>query len=119
METIHDTSLAVYFADHDDVIECGACDPCYGDPADWPEWTDADRWTHIDPPDQVDPSPDDCRWAAGHLELPAPISGGAPADDEWSRRLEEMHQASRWLDQVEQMNYTSTATRPRPTPACR
>ena len=27
METIHDTSLAVYFADHDDVIECGACDP--------------------------------------------------------------------------------------------
>jgi hypothetical protein len=43
METIHDTSLAVYFADHDDVIECSACDPCYGDPADWPEWTDADR----------------------------------------------------------------------------
>lgn len=58
-------------------------------------------------PDQGEPSIEDCRWAAEHLELPAPICGGSPAEDdpagydEWSRRLDEMHQDSVWQDRLE------------------
>jgi hypothetical protein len=51
--SVHDTSFAVYFADDDAVIECGACDPEYGEPEGWPEWVDADRW---------EPTPDDVAW---------------------------------------------------------
>jgi hypothetical protein len=32
------------FADHDAVIECGACDPDHGPAEDWPAWCDQDRW---------------------------------------------------------------------------
>ena len=36
------------FAGDDGVIECTACDPDAGEPADWPAWTDADRWEPTD-----------------------------------------------------------------------
>jgi hypothetical protein len=45
--------FAIPFADDDAVIECGACDPHFGDPSTWPEWVDADRW---------EPAPDDVAW---------------------------------------------------------
>jgi hypothetical protein len=68
-----DSGFAIYFTLDDQIIECGAGDKDYGDPAtDWPAWCDEFCWSHIDPPDQA--------------ELPA-ISGGAPAfeptDADW------------------------------------
>jgi hypothetical protein len=75
--TLPDATFDVYFATDDQIIECTATDPHAGDPADWPSWTDADRWEL----DLVEPSQEDSAWAAEHLELPAPISGGAPDDD--------------------------------------
>src|SRR3954449_2212093 len=39
----HD-GYAIPFAAADEVIECGFDDPDYGDPADWPTWTDRDVW---------------------------------------------------------------------------
>jgi hypothetical protein len=62
------------FADHDDWTECGIDDPDYNEPELWPEWTDADRW---------EPSQDDV---------------------EWLNHLEEMRQASEWLDRMEAMH---------------
>jgi hypothetical protein len=72
-----DDGFAIYWVLDDYAIECTACDPDAGEPSEWPEWTDADRWTHIDPPDQAEPSQEDSVWAAEHLELP-PIAGGSP-----------------------------------------
>src|SRR5258707_440523 len=39
-----------------------ACDPGAGEPSEWPGWTDSDLWTHVDEPDQAEPSEEDCRW---------------------------------------------------------
>lgn len=79
--------FAIYWVLDDEAIECEACDPDAGEPEDWPDWTDQDCWTHIDPPDQVEPSEADCQWAAQNFELP-PIAGGAPeafepSDKDW------------------------------------
>jgi hypothetical protein len=75
------------------------CEECESDddeqdPDDWPtsQEIDGDRW---------EPGPDDVEWLNTH-----PIAGGSPADedpayDEWSRRLEEMHQVSEWQDRLE------------------
>src|SRR4051794_33755615 len=52
--------FAIPFAADDAVIECGACDPEYGDPAEWPAWTDAD-----------------IVWLNENPTLP-PLSGGSP-----------------------------------------
>jgi hypothetical protein len=66
--TLPDATFDVYFASDDQIIECTACDPDAGEPADWPAWTDACRW---------EPTPDDVAWLN---TSPPPISGGAP---EW------------------------------------
>jgi hypothetical protein len=76
MSTVPDTSMAVYFADDDAIIECTACDPDAGEPADWPAWTDAERFACIDPDPGapgVEPTPDDVAWLAANPSLP-PIS---------------------------------------------
>jgi hypothetical protein len=36
--------FAVPFAGDDPVIECGADDPEFGEPVDWSDWTDSDRY---------------------------------------------------------------------------
>lgn len=87
---------AVAFADDDDVIESEAlCNgPDYSeDPADWPEWTDQDRW---------EPTPDDEAWYTRQTCDDDEWQG----DAEWSRRLEEMHQASEWQDRLEAMHWS-------------
>jgi hypothetical protein len=71
---------AVYWVLDDEAIECTACDPDAGEPEDWPAWTDADCWTHIDPPDQVEPTHDDIAWVNTHPILP-PVCGGSPDDE--------------------------------------
>ena len=65
---------AIPWVADDEVIECGFDDPDYGDPAEWPDWTD--RWTCEEgpaiPPDAAlgpfEPSEDDladyAEWAA-------------------------------------------------------
>jgi hypothetical protein len=68
MATLPDDDYEVYFADHDAVIECGACDPEYGPAESWPAWTDEARFV---------PSEQD-------LEDMAEYSA-------WLDRLEEMH----------------------------
>jgi hypothetical protein len=41
--------FAVPFAGDDPVIECGADDPDFGDPVDWSDWTDSERY-ELGPP---------------------------------------------------------------------
>lgn len=119
--SLPDATFAVYFATDDDIIECTACDPDAGDAADWPAWTDADRWelgrgfdpASLVPPelepdeDLVEPSESDLAWYLAELaelgELP-PLAGGAPEPlepyagedwleyDAWARRVAELHQ---------------------------
>jgi hypothetical protein len=36
--------FAIPFAEDDQVIECGADDPDFGDPVDWSDWTDSERY---------------------------------------------------------------------------
>jgi hypothetical protein len=36
--------FAIPFAADDDVIECGADDPDFGEPVDWSDWTDSERY---------------------------------------------------------------------------
>lgn len=73
--------FAIYWVLDDDAIECTACDPDAGEPEDWPAWTDADCWTHIDTPNQLEPDQGDVEWLNNTPALP-PIAGGAPDDDQ-------------------------------------
>jgi hypothetical protein len=53
--------------------------------ADWPAWTDADRW-------ELGPDEADRRWAAENLADPTDWhdqDGSEPSDDEWDRRAED------------------------------
>jgi hypothetical protein len=66
MSLAEDTGFAIPFADDDLVIECGACDPHYGEPSTWPAWVDACRW---------EPTPDDVAWL-NHEPF-------EPSDEDW------------------------------------
>jgi hypothetical protein len=99
------------FADHDQVVECGACDPEYGPPESWPAWTDSLRFAHgpaITPDESWNPTDQDWQdWAAykrecdeRRFEDPAYL---AWCDEQ--ARLEEMHQASQWQDRLEQLHH--------------
>jgi hypothetical protein len=76
---------AIPFASDDQVIECGCNDPCYGDPAQWPEWTDAD-W--------FEPTQDDIEFLNRNAYGSEPFE---PKDAD----LEEMHQESIWQDRLD------------------
>jgi hypothetical protein len=72
MSTVHDTAdYAIPFADHDALIECGACDPEYGEPADWDDWTDADRY---------EPTPNDIAFLNQNAYGSEPFE---PSDQDW------------------------------------
>jgi hypothetical protein len=89
--SLADTDIAVYFSDHDAVIECGACDPDYGEPEGWPPWTDQ-RW---------EPTAADSAWLNTH-PLP-PIAGGAPESGPSDQDWEDYHRWSAWQDRLEQI----------------
>lgn len=82
--------------------------PLDADGYELPPWLNPFLCDYI--PDLVEPAADpteaDSTWLAQHPALP-PICGGSLAEDdpagydEWSRRLEEMHQASERQDRLE------------------
>jgi hypothetical protein len=85
--------FVIPFAGDDQFIECGVDDPDFGPAESWPAWTVAERF---------EPSSDDESWF---------IRQSADDDDwagyaEWSRRLEELHQASEYMDHLEAMHWT-------------
>jgi hypothetical protein len=67
--------FAIPFTADDRVIECGCNDPDHGEPANWPEWTDA--WFWEPGPEDMSPTAADIAWLAVNSILP-PLSGGAP-----------------------------------------
>lgn len=68
--------FAIPFHADDAVIECGACDPEYGDPETWPAWVDDWRYS---------PTEADSVWAAQNLELPPPFEPTDADLDEMAR----------------------------------
>jgi hypothetical protein len=92
------------FASDDQVIECGALDLEWGDPETWPDWVDDFRWIAVPDDDQAEPSEDDCRWAAEHLELP-PIAGGSPTEpfEPTDADLDDMARWSEWQDRLDSL----------------
>jgi hypothetical protein len=93
--------FAIYWVLDDDAIECTACDPEAGELEDWPAWTDADRWTHIDPPDE--PTEADVAWLDAHPILP-PVAGGSPEPESFEPTDADWDEMARWsahLDRLE------------------
>jgi hypothetical protein len=83
---------AIPFTNDDAVIESGVDDPSYGDSESWPDLTDQDRY---------EPTPQDEAW----LVRQSAVDDDWPADAVWSRRLEELHQASEYMDRLEAMHH--------------
>jgi hypothetical protein len=71
--------FAIPFSDDDVIIECGACDPDHGEPAEWPAWTDAARWE----PSQEDW--EDYRQWCEHVDRLDAIR--RMEDSEWEKRM--------------------------------
>jgi hypothetical protein len=95
MSTLHNTQgFCIPFAGDDQIIEAGFDDPDYGEPEGWPSWTD-ERW---------EPTDDDEAWWVAQND-DEDWSADASEQARWSRRLEELHQASEWQDRLEAMNY--------------
>jgi hypothetical protein len=83
---LHDAQgFATPFATDDAVIEAGLDDPDYGDPAEWPAWTD--QRVEVGPAYHPEPAAGDVAWLNSNPILP-PIAGGAPeafepTDQDW------------------------------------
>jgi hypothetical protein len=71
---------AIPWTTDDEIIECGANDPEYGEPESWPEWTDIY---------QFEPLPEDRAWLSAQQEMSI-----EPDWDEYSRW-------SAWQDALE------------------
>ncbi len=87
----------------DQLNECGMDDEDFGDPADWPEWTDADRWelSRQDPPPEPEPpfEPSEQDWAEFHA--------WCREQDARNQDLEDAHRECEWQDLMErQSRYT-------------
>jgi hypothetical protein len=92
MSTLPDSAdFAIPFAGDDQFIEFDPSDADFGDPAEWPAWTDEDHWElgpGYDPATLVPPELDD-----DDAPLPDPYEGQDWLEyDAWARRLEAIHQ---------------------------
>lgn len=104
--------LSDFFAEHGD-------DPFEGDPAEWPAWTDASRWTIG--ADTVHQALAEIRHTAAYLGDDSPVNGHAleaalyePTEQDWAdfhawcrdqdernQDLEDARRASEWQDILE------------------
>jgi hypothetical protein len=88
---------AIPFAGDDQIIESGVDDADYGPAESWPEWTDSERF---------EPSPDDEAWRMSQND-DDDWQADASEQARWSRRLEELYQASEWHDRLEAIYHTN------------
>jgi hypothetical protein len=102
---VHDADgFAIYWVLDDAAIECTACDPDAGPPEVWPAWTDLDRFTCIDPDDQVEPTDADVEWL-NVTRFPLPISGGSPEpENEWEPSPEDWRDYHEHCLEVERLD---------------
>jgi hypothetical protein len=89
----------------DSIIELGADDPDYGDPAGWPAWTDDWRWVPtepqpLEPPADeepaYEPTPQDRTWSASHLD--ADEAQAWAEYREWAEHVDRIEAERRALD---------------------